>query len=1057
MPIEQLTYLGLTITGVTSNLGWGTSPSTVQVDLIADPANGDSFVDVGVGTITYFEYGAIQLGGLITSIQRNVGSGGNPTYSVSIEDPRTILSGVQLIINGYSGQTFFVPNLYNIYGYLENISYGNAQVNNSGTPWKKIRDAFLTLQNTTPIKFGNTNLYINLSALPILPDYYRISGDVITLMDYVSEICDASSYDFFFNLEQTGGRHIIKLYTINRSIQPTLGKISTFIGLQDEVVSSNTGFELRNETSSKFLIGGNKEQIYFQWQAEGKPGDYTDDTIWPYWGVENSGDVIIGTGGHATNSHRFTLGSKGVDVVGVGDTYPTNIFEMRAALAGQDSWELLLQSYDKYPTNNNPHYLKATQIGLISDVKDLDTFLDSKTVSEIEALTPIEFTRLTGKMMTSATDSTVDSTHEENQARLYNYVNSFAGEYYGKKYQVRIPFVAAKLDGDTGEIVTSLEPTDGGYIDSIYWSGAVANNLLPNNPYEVTLEDGRIQAYAKFEPLVDYPHPDSGRVTLDLSDISADDYVVRLDTNCVFVKCSLQPNLVFLDTQTAYSPRAVLELPGKVTRRDKTLDTARFDGAFVDRMDEALERTKSLPKAERERIIKKLMTRFGSDALRAGLGGMALMPNMVAIPLKSNVDYYGPWYAIGVNGKTDFERDESLVPWNYGGFDLMNLTANARVSSALSNMQIGEGGSLTLPGVPIFNVGTQLVNGGPYITDISINVSTGGITTTYRMQTWTPRLGKVPKQLTDRLQKIRQDNHKLDKTLRSRKGADDYATRKRYFYLNKTKREIVGGKIRPKRKSSSSTNQFITGEVVYDSSGWSYSNVITMPTYHATSHLGADYEHKAIASLDTLFTPFTMGPASVSGLPGIEEYTGSEVINGSSLNPFYDNNFYLVSRDYPDDYENMDETEGSYKAMALRGPLMICGPGYDINGNPVPNSGDVVGGGDESVYVEDYKKRVDLWKTGPVYLPWDDDRKMWIGGGSSLELGIMNQNLLYRNSGLMSVWSYNPSSGTEIESSRDIMVYDWFLPSGAVIWAGRRVASTKISGRNYVIAAEPNC
>lgn len=1047
MPLEQLTYLGASITAVNSNIGWGTSPSTIQVDVVEDPANGDNFFNPGVGVVTYFEYGAIQMGGIITSIQTNNNNGGNPTYSVTIEDPRSILEGVQLIINGYTGFTYGVPNLYNIYGYLESLGFGRAGVNNSGIQWKNVRDGFLFLQNTTPIKFGTTNnLYLDLSQLPVLPDYYRISGDVITLMDFIVEICDASSHDFFFNLEQVSNNHVIKLYTINRSAQPTLGNISAFIALQDEVVSSNTGIELRNEVSSKFLIGGNKAQIYFQWPNLGDASIYTDDTIWPYWGVENSGDVIIGENGPMFNKHKFTLGSKGVDVIGIGDTYDTDIYEMRAALSSQESWELLLSSYNE--DINSPHYHKATRIGMIHDVKDLSSFLAGKTIEKIEGLIPLDFTHLTGKVMTSATDSSVESIHEENQAALYSYVNNFANEYYGKKYQVRIPFVAAKLDDDTGEIVTTLEPTDGGYLDSIYWSGAVGNNLLPNNPYEVSLEDGRIHAYAKFDKFVDYPHPDSGKVTLDLSDLSADDYVVRLDTNSVFVKCTVQPQLQFLDKQLAYSPRAVIELPGRVTKKDKTKDTARFDGMFTSRFEEVLKGEKGFSDADATEVTKKVMARFGAEALKAGLAGMSVIPNMVAIPLKSNIDFYGPWYSIGVNGKTDFERDESLVPWNYGGFDLMNLTANARVSSALSQMQVGEGGSFTIPGVPIINMGAQLVAGGPNITDISVNISTGGITTTYKMQTWTPRLGKIPKQFSERLQKLKLNSAKMDKNFKSAKGADSYATREHHFDLKRTKREFFKG--RPRRKSNSSTHQYLTGEVIFDGSGFTRTNVVTSPVYQISSSLGSGYEEKAVVSLDSIFTPFTMNPDSVSGLPHIELYEGSEVINGSSLNPFYNNNFGMVTRDYPDSDVDLTDADGDYKGIGLRGPLWVTGPGYDTNGEPVPGDG-------SGNFIEDYQRKIDLHKTGPVYLPWDNDRKMWIGGGSSIQLGIMNQNLLHRNSGLMSVWSYNPASGTEIESSRDIMVHDWFLPTGGVIWSGRRVGVTQISGRNYVIAAEPNC
>ena len=41
---------------------------------------------------------------------------------------REILNGVQLIIDGYTGSIFNVPNLYNIFGYLESISCTNSYI-----------------------------------------------------------------------------------------------------------------------------------------------------------------------------------------------------------------------------------------------------------------------------------------------------------------------------------------------------------------------------------------------------------------------------------------------------------------------------------------------------------------------------------------------------------------------------------------------------------------------------------------------------------------------------------------------------------------------------------------------------------------------------------------------------------------------------------------------------------------------------------------------------------------------------------------------------------------
>jgi hypothetical protein len=60
------------------------------------------------------------------------------------------------------------------------------------------------------------------------------------------------------------------------------------------------------------------------------------------------------------------------------------------------------------------------------------------------------------------------------------------------------------------------------------------------------------------------------------------------------------------------------------------------------------------------------------------------------------------------------------------------------------------------------------------------------------------------------------------------------------------------------------------------------------------------------------------------------------------------------------------------RAMGLRSPLILSGWGFDVNGNPVPASGD-------GIHPDTFTDPR-VWKTGPVDLRWDDDRKVWTGG-----------------------------------------------------------------------------
>lgn len=63
----------------------------------------------------------------------------------------------------------------------------------------------------------------------------------------------------------------------------------------------------------------------------------------------------------------------------------------------------------------------------------------------------------------------------------------------------------------------------------------------------------------------------------------------------------------------------------------------------------------------------------------------------------------------------------------------------------------------------------------------------------------------------------------------------------------------------------------------------------------------------------------------------------------------------------------------SIRSVGLKSPIVLTGWGFDVDGEPVPSSGD-------SFHPEaSYNPK--LWKSGPVDLRWDEDRGVWTGGG----------------------------------------------------------------------------
>jgi len=179
-------------------------------------------------------------------------------------------------------------------------------------------------------------------------------------------------------------------------------------------------------------------------------------------------------------------------------------------------------------------------------------------------------------------------------------------------------------------------------------------------------------------------------------------------------------------------------------------------------------------------------------------------------------------------------------------------------------------------------------------------------------------------------------------------------------------------------------------------------------------------------SLDGLFVPYSTYIEHTGSLPHFESPTesGEGVVNVNSLNPFNPSNMFgtgilstgitdsgtynqnvwasgghnilaaITSSKYSTDnsiesgvhpsdhYFDADfyyrkKTELlDIRSIAHRAPLILSGPGYDVDGNPVPTGS---GGG---MHPQAYSNP-SLWKTGPLDVRWDQSRAVWSAGTST--------------------------------------------------------------------------
>jgi hypothetical protein len=296
-------FLGSSVRYFDGNIGWGNQLSTLRVGLVEDFSAGDNFAPVSHGAPIRFEYSGWIFDGIYASVEEKRGAdgGGNRTLEVTVTSPTQILEGVNLIIGGYTGSIFNVPNLYNIYGELESTGFGDSGVNDAGLSWTSISNTIQSMVLTNPIDFNGFTYSLDLTGLPALDSSFRIPGNNISLLSFITEVCEAASYDFFIELVGT----VITVSTIPRDVPATLTKITEFVNaLTIGSVNNTTSFDLEYNTTSKFVVGGNKEDVFFQFATE-LDEDEEDNTIWPFWGFDDNGNVVIGHG--LDNDHEFTV------------------------------------------------------------------------------------------------------------------------------------------------------------------------------------------------------------------------------------------------------------------------------------------------------------------------------------------------------------------------------------------------------------------------------------------------------------------------------------------------------------------------------------------------------------------------------------------------------------------------------------------------------------------------------------------------------------------------------------------------------------------------------
>lgn len=983
-PFPKAKFLNASVVSFSATSAWAEQSTLFNCQLVNDPIDGDDFLltegnaqyDGGgwMGAPISFSYSGFRFDGIIKQVsQVNDPQTGNPIFNVTMATPVEVLAGTQVILAGYVGpnndsifnstpqgtHTFAVGNLINVYGFGEagGADFGRSLATDIGLPWINngfgISEAIQILTNIDPSTITdptkNYGSYINykgyyyrvdLSNLPAPPSFYRIGGAVnMTLLELISVYMESAGLDYMVRLtvnpNNAKGPHTISFITIARFIQQPLGQIAQYIAGQQNIATVSRGQELRSDITQAFLIGG---AVNFMETLQNLNG--TNLTITPFFGFDSNGNPIIGSKPdgtqYADDDFSMNLNASPVaDIVGelgLGLSYPSTILEMRCALGGYDTWVAYLKRFQ-------PNI--ATGLSLYGAF-DNDDAPNAQTIFDLQNDDP-GFVIQLGDMWSQNHWPAVSQ-------RLYEFVREIANTYYGKKFVVRLPFqVQVKIDPSTGETSFNSEIADAGFAPE-------GSNLLGLN---FVNENFFLDQTGRFYPFCEFSFTNTFNsiagqklVNANVSYLNGSAAVVQFDNNPqlskIFTRCEqgeaspvLQNGQIGGGSQIIFVPNGIgVVSPAMIVTTPDAI-WAQGDDILGSATDVAALLQMSLP------VLQNILS-LRSTSVDFVIHPPALYPNGIAVAFNSSQYVYGPWGKFNVNGKLEFEQDAGLVPWEYGGYAQMNLAAIAKLNNIAMGNQVLERGNFSEAGLPRASLGERLDGGPILLTEIVCDISPNQVMTNYVMETFVNRVGVFINENQERLKRVGKIYQQLRRTIRQLVISTNQQTS---IYNQNYKGYMFGTTYAVEQHTPHSV---IGGNVTMGADGSFIPQVFTQTPQESLANIGRGsgvlFQSSACVSLDAIFRPYTMQqdkPFLSPYLAPDSGYNSTNLITSKNLNPLVegcDINWLVSGNDV---YTGMKASKNavdytSARSIALSMPI-IQAWGYDIAGNPVPNSFTQVG------------------------------------------------------------------------------------------------------------------
>lgn len=290
-------FMGCSVVSTNVSVGFNSTPSSMNVTLVQDLDNGDSFATPVIPSVMAFSLPSGGIGapifvpngtslspngfvptniyfyfcGIITGYSKSeIDIGGN-TYTVNLVDPREVLSGVQCLLSGFAlsqslgtGSPRFtgVENVIDVFGYY---NYGlDSNKNAYGIEWSKIKTAIEAAKVT--INGIKMEFYFTGSAFTSAPSWYRLDETSIDLLGLCQKVCGDAGADFIAVARKVASdTMVVELRGVSRNNGDPLTQsdLDNFLTNRADIVEScKLGKEYRNEPTSSIVVGGMKNSNY---------------------------------------------------------------------------------------------------------------------------------------------------------------------------------------------------------------------------------------------------------------------------------------------------------------------------------------------------------------------------------------------------------------------------------------------------------------------------------------------------------------------------------------------------------------------------------------------------------------------------------------------------------------------------------------------------------------------------------------------------------------------------------------------------------------------------